>query len=201
MLRLIHSQTVSGALLVDDIDDGLPNKTAHRLGSTADPKAYVRDGYANKPKQPCYIPRVKAANPVIAGYIDLEETDRVLLSADRGKIKGMQTAGLITVVSHTHADIVTPSVTSATLDAPAAGDVTIGGTGFLSVLPEITSVHLAGAGVGDVTLTQAQIVAVSPGAVTNTSIIIDSTLIAGLTVGDTIQVFADALSSNIFTIV
>lgn len=201
MLRLIHTQTTSGAILVDDIDDGLPNKTAHRLGSTADPKAYVRDGYANVPRQPCYIPRVKAANPVIAGYIDLEQTDRVTLSADKGKIKGLQLAGLITVVSFNKSDIVTPNVSGATLDAPAAGDVTIAGTGFLSVAPEITSVRLAGAGVGDVTLTKTQIEAVAPGLVTNTSIVIDSTLIAALALGDTIQVFADGLAGNIYTIV
>lgn len=30
MLRLIHNQTVSGSLLINDIDDGLPNKTARR---------------------------------------------------------------------------------------------------------------------------------------------------------------------------
>ncbi len=200
MLRLIHSQTISGALLVDDIDDGLPNKTVHRMGSTADPKAYERDGYANKPKQPCYIPRVKPSNPVIAGYIDLEQTDRVMLSADRGKIAGLLRAGLISIVNFAKTDFVTPVVASATRDAPAAGDVTIVGTGFLSILPEITSVRLAGAGVGDVTLTKTQIEAVAPGAVTNTQIIIDSTLIAGLADGDTIQVFADGLSSNTLTI-
>jgi hypothetical protein len=80
MLRLIHAQTVQGALLVDDIDDGLPNKTAHRLGSVADPNAYARDGYANKPKQSCYIPRVKPTDATIPGYIDLEESTRVLPS-------------------------------------------------------------------------------------------------------------------------
>ena len=200
MLRLIHTQTTSGAILVDDIDDGLPNKTAHRLGSTADPKAYVRDGYANVPKQPCYIPRVKASNPVIAGYIDLEETDRVLLSADRGKIKGLRTAGLISVVSLSHGDVATPTITVVSRNDPAAGDITITGTNFLSVLPEITSVHLVGAGVGDVTLTQAQIIAVAPGAVSGTSIIIDSTLIPGLADGDTIQISSDGLLSSVYTL-
>jgi len=39
MLRLVHKQTVQGAILVDDIDDGIPNKEVHRLGSYGDPKA------------------------------------------------------------------------------------------------------------------------------------------------------------------
>ena len=30
MLRLIHNQTVAGGILINDIDDGLPNKTAKR---------------------------------------------------------------------------------------------------------------------------------------------------------------------------
>lgn len=200
MLRIIHSQTTAGALLIDDIDDGLPNKNVHRLGSTADPNAYVSDGYANKPKQSCYVARVKASNPAIAGYIDLEETDRVLLSADHGKIKGFSTVGLASVLSFVKSDIATPNVTSVTQNAPAPGDITIAGTGFLSLLPEITSVHLVGPGVGDVTLTQAQIVAVAPGAVTDIQIIIDSTLIAGLVDGDTVQVSSDGLLGNVFAL-
>ena len=200
MLRLIHSQTVQGAILVDDIDDGLPNKNVHRLGSSGDPRAYVRDGYANKPKQPVYIPRTKPTDSSIAGFIDLDETERVLLSAENGKVAGLQTAGLISVVSLTEADLATPVITGVTLDSPAAGDVTIDGTGFLSVTPDITSVRLFGAGVGDVTLTQAQIVAVSPGAVGNTQIIIDSTLIAGLASGDDIIVTADGQASNTFAV-
>ena len=69
MFRLIHNQTIQNGILVDDIDDGLPNKEVHRLGSTADPKAYVRDGYANKVKQPCYIPysRASVGFPTIPG--------------------------------------------------------------------------------------------------------------------------------------
>lgn len=200
MLRLIHSQTQQGALLVDDIDDGLPNKTAHRMGSVADPNAYARDGYANKPKQPCYISRVKPTDTTIAGYIDLEETARVLHSAGGGKILGMQAAGLISIVSFVESDLDAPVISGVVLNSPAAGDVTINGSNFLSVSPEITSVHLFGAGVGDVTLTLAQITAVPPGAVSNTQIIIDSTLIPGLTTGDDIVVRADAQDSNTFAV-
>lgn len=195
MLRLIHLQTQLGALLVDDIDDGLPNKTAHRMGSTADPKAYARDGYANKPKQQCYVPRVKPTDSSIAGYIDLEETARVLHSSGKGKILKMQAAGLISIISFVESDLNAPVITAVTFDSPAAGDVTIDGTSFLSVLPEITSVTLSGTGVGSVTLTAAQITAVAPGAVGDTQIIIDSTLVPGLAEGDSITVRADAQDS------
>ncbi len=196
MLRLIHSQTVQGAILVDDIDDGLPNKMTHRLGSVGDPQAYPRDGYANQPKQPCYVTRVKVSNPAIAGYIDLDETSRVLLSAASGKIAGLLRAGMISVVSFVASDLAAPTITAMALDTPAAGDITITGTGFLSVAPEITSVRLVGAGVGDVTLTKAQIEAVAPGAVGATSIVIDSTLVPGLADGDVVIVTADAQSAT-----
>jgi hypothetical protein len=200
MLRLIHEQTVTGALLIDDIDDGLPNKQVKRLGSTANPDVYHRDGYANAAKQPCYIPRTNPLDATQPGYIDLEETQRVTHSAFSGKIKGFQDAGLLRVVSLVASDLVAPEVTAATLDDPAAGDVTIDGTAFLSVDPGVTSVRLFGAGVGDVTLTQAQIEAVAPGAVSDTEIIIDSTLIAGLAVGDSIVVTSDGQDSNTFVL-
>jgi len=199
MLRLIHAQTIQGAVLVDDIDDGLPNKNTHRLGSTGDPKAYKRDGYANEPKQSVYIPRTKPTDATVAGYIDLNETQRALLSAENGKIAGLQTAGLITVVSLTASDLAVPVITAAEVDLPALGDITIDGTGFLSVDPETTSVQLWGVGVGvlpGVTLTLAQIIAVIPGAVSNVQIIIDSTLVPALAAGDNVAVTADAQVSN-----
>lgn len=196
MLRLIHNQTVQGGIVIDDIDDGLPNKQVHRLGSTADPKAYKRDGYANEPKQKCYIPRTHAANTSLPGYIDLKETQRVTLSAGKGKIAGLVQSGLISMVSLVESDLAEPVITTATIDAPDTGDITIAGTGFLSVQPQTTSVHLTGAGVGDVTLTMAQIIAVSPGAVTDTEIIIDATLVPSLAAGDEVTVTADAQTSD-----
>lgn len=207
MLRLVHAQTVLGAIYVDDIDDGLPNKTAKRLGSTADPKAYARDGAANVPKQKCYIPRTKPGDATVAGYIDLDETQRVTHSAFNGKIKGLQRAGLITVVSLTATDLATPVVTNAQIATPGAGDVTITGTGFLSVAPDVTQVKLFGATVGGTalapafTLTAAQILAAPGGAVSNTSIVIDTTINGALAAGDFVVVIADGRTSNTFTIV
>jgi hypothetical protein len=200
MLRLIHKQVGQGRILIDDIDDGLPNKTAHRLGSVADPKAYARDGYANKPKQPCYIPRVKAGEPSVAGYIDLLETQRVLLSASKGKIYKFQQAGLITVVSLVNTDLATPVITTATRGAPGAGDITLAGTGFLSVNPDISTVIFTGPGVGNVTLTSTQILAGAGGTFTNIASVIDTLLIPGIAAGDKVQVRADGKLSNQYTI-
>lgn len=179
MLRLIHNQTVAGAVLVDDIDDGLPNKTAHRLGSTADPNAYVRDGYANFPKQRCYVPRSQASTgfPTIAGYINLNETQRVTLSAGRGKILKLQTAGLVSVVSLVAADVAAPTLVTADKDTPGAGDLTLTGTTFLSVSPDITTVFVTGTGA--VTLTAAAII-LGGGTVGATSIFIPAALVPGV---------------------
>src|SRR6478735_4695737 len=158
MLRLTHNQTVSGAIRVDDIDDGLPNKSVHRLGSRGDPKAYRRDGYANSPKQPCYIPRTKIGDATIAGYIDVLETEKVILLA-------------------------APVITTATLNSPSAGDVTVVGTGLASVAPEVTTVRFAGTGVGSKTLTLAQITGAGGGSASDTGMVIKASLIAGLTTG------------------
>lgn len=191
MLRLIHNQTVAGAILVDDIDDQLPNKTAHRLGSTADPNAYVRDGYANSPKQKCYVPRTQAAEgfPLVQGYISLNETPRVTLSAGKGKIAGFQAAGYIDVVSLVAADVVAPTLATASIDVPGAGDLTLVGTTFLSVAPDVTTVIITGTGA--VTLTAAQITT-GGGTVGAASIVIPAALVPGIAAATTsVQVQAN----------
>jgi len=193
MLRLIHAQTVAGAILVPDIDDGLPNKTAHRL--EGDPKQYERDGYANSPKQKCYIPRANPAATTQAGYIDLQETDRVVASAAKGAIKKFQSAGLISVVSFTPSDLNTPVLTLANLDAPGAGDLTLTGTGFLSLAPAVSSVVITGTGA--ITLTSTQITT-GGGTFTNTSVVIPTALIPGVVVtASSAKVVADGLSSAV----
>ena len=201
MLRLIHTQTEQGAIFVDDIDDGMPNKTVHRLGSVGDPKAYKRDGYANEPKQAAYVPRTKPTDATVAGFIDLNETQRVLLSQEQGKIAGLEAAGLISVVSLVAADLDAPVISAAEIDLPAAGDLQIDGTGLATVLPNVTSVRVFGGGVGDITLTAAQILAVAPGAISDTQIIIDATLMPSLVAGDEVTVTADDQTTAAFTIV
>lgn len=196
MLRLTHTQTVTGPVRIDDIDDGLPNKTAHRLGSSGDPKAMPLDGYANAEKQPSYVPRTKIGESAIAGYIDLRETQRVQLSAAKGKIAKFQQLGHITVTSLTPADLAVPNITVEDLGAPGTGDLTLTGTGFLSVAPDVSTVIFTGAGVGAKTLTVAQILGGAGGVFTNTSIVIDTLLVAGLAAGDTVTVRADGRLSN-----
>lgn len=192
MKRLIHAQQGTGAILIDDIDDGLPNKTAHRLGSTADPNAVAKDGYANAPKQGSYVPYAKKTDSTVKGYLDLQETTRVTFSAERGKIAGFLRAGKISVVDLVASDLTAPTTSSAAIDTPATGDVTIAGTGFLSVSPEVTTVIFAGTGVGSKkTLTSAQIVT-GGGSVGATSIVIKAASVAGLVVGDTVKVRANA---------
>jgi hypothetical protein len=189
MLRLIHNQTVLGAFLVDDIDDGLPNKTNHRLGSEADPHAYARDGYAKAPKQPCYVPYTKPHYPTIKGYIDLYETERVLHSAGKGKIKGFVTGGKITVVSFQETDLATPTLASAVIDG-GTGDMTITGTKLLSLTPNKSSVVITG--VGAVTLSQDVIASF-----TDTEIILLTAQIVGVTAGTSfVKVVADDNTSN-----
>jgi len=205
MLRLIHNQTVQGPILVDDIDDGLPNKSYHRLGSTADPKAYVRDGIIGKPKQPCYVPRTRAAEgfPLIAGYIDLNKTQRVTLSEGKGKIYGLQhnpaAAPLITVTPITASLLTAPTLSVADLGAPGVGDLTltIGTSGtFLSVLPDITTVIITGTGA--VTVTSVQILATPGGVVAAGSIVVPAALIPGVALATS---FAQVLANEQLTAV
>jgi hypothetical protein len=163
MLRLTHTQVAQGALLINDIDPRMAHKTAgHSLG---DPKRYRRDGNSlsgpdastrpdeNWPKQKCYVPRVKAGDSSVAGYIDILESDAVLMSQARGTIKGLQTAGHLTVTSFLASDVVAPVLSTADLDTPGAGDLTL-------------------------TLTQAQIIT-GGGTVGATSIFIPAALIPG----------------------
>ncbi len=205
MLRLIHNQTVQGGILVDDIDDGLPNKEVHRLGSTANPKAYERDGYANKPKQPCYIPfsRANYGFPTIQGYIDVQQTNRVTLSSGKGKIYklSLPSVGLITVVSLTESQIVAPVIIGA---VPHAEPVVIGGTTFLSVEPDISTVTFAqgtGSVVAPLTFTSAQILGAVGGIFTATSISIPASLFTSApSAGNTVFVTANEQNSNTVTL-
>ena len=205
MLRLIHNQTVTSGILLDDCDDGLPNKEVHRLGSTANPKAYERDGYANKPKQPCYVPYSQAnvGFPTIPGYIDVNQTNRITFSAGKGKIYKFSAAPgspkLISVVSLTASQIVKPVVTAGAHGSP----VVITGTTFLSVQPDITTVTFAqGTGVSapvPATLTAAQITTAG-GSVSGTTISIPSTAFTTApVVNNTVFVQANEQNSNTFT--
>jgi len=193
MLRLIHKQTTAGALLINDIDDGLPNKTARRMVAPA--TQYERDGYANKPKQKCYVPRVNSADSTQAGYIDLTETDRVLLSYQKGTIAGLVRAGLLDVVSFVAGDIAAPTLSLADLGTPGAGDLTLTGTSLTSIAPDVTSVVITGTGA--VTLTATQILT-GGGTVSATSIFIPAALVPGVALAtSSAKVKSDGLFSAV----
>lgn len=175
MLRLIHEQTVDGAILVDDIDDGLPNKAFHRLGATADPKAYDRETAAGAVKQPCYVPSTSANTgfPLVAGYIDLLETQRVVHSDGQGKIKALVDAGLVASVSFVAADVALPTLVTVDEATPGAGDCTITGTNLVSVSPDVTTVVFTGTGA--ITLTAA-FIAANGGSANATTIVVPAAL-------------------------
>jgi len=198
MLRLTHNQTVQGPIILTDIDDGLPNKTAKH--GTGDPDKYHRDGNSlggadksvepdvNWPKQKCYIPKRKLTDSTVAGYIDLKETDRVLMSQYKGAIAGFLSGGFITVTSFTDADVAAPTVTSAQINN-VTNALSIGGTNFTSLAPNVSKVVITGTGA--VTLTQAQILT-GGGTFSATAIAIPAALVPGIS--DTtsfVQVIAD----------
>lgn len=208
MLRLIHTQVAAGGLLVSDIDDGLPRRTARRLAG--DPKKYERDGSSpgggglstkpgiNNPKQKCYVPRQKIGETTVAGFIDLMESDTVLLSQNRGVIAGLVAAGHMTVTSFVAADVLTPVLTTAVLDSPGAGDITLTGTNFTSLAPDVSSVILTGTGA--VTLTSAQIIA-GGGSFAATSIVILAASVPGIAVTTTsAQVRSDSQLSAVVAV-
>lgn len=208
MLRLIHNQTISGSILVNDIDDGLPNKSARRglvrakvngspvlvAGGKLAPASYQRDGSAleqdsstlsgvNYPKQKCYLPLWSILpggvySTTIPGYIDLNTSDRVLLSQDHGVIAGLVKAGLISTATVDPTLTVAPAITSAiVVVSPEA--LTITGTTFTSVSPDVSSVKI-----GTTTLTSTQITT-GGGTFTATSIVIPVGLLPTITVGST----------------
>jgi hypothetical protein len=220
MIRCIHRQTVSGGILIDDIDDGLPNKEVHRLGSLGNPKQYERDGYANKPKQGCYVRYSQTApnGSVVPGYVTLQQTNKVTASMGKGKIFQMSsvppagtanpsaTFPLITVITGlTPASFYLPVITGGTTTG-GAGPVTVTGPAtstYVSVTPDITTVTFARGSGGSTpapsTLTAAQIVAAG-GTVTATAISIPHGAFTTVpAVGNTVVVTSNEANSNTFS--
>lgn len=122
-IRVTHEQKVSNSILLDKLDDGQANT----------------EGYAQRAKLQVYVPYSNPLDSTVKGYVDLVPTDRVLLSTDRGTIKGLQTDTWVSVAAVNSALLATPVITAA---SNAAGSTTIDGTTFLSVSPDVTYVTL-----------------------------------------------------------
>lgn len=187
LVRVVHKQVIkpglsrNGSILLDKIDESQGN-------SSSPPYAQIR-------KQAVYVPYQDAITPTFAGYVDLIQTDRVKLQAELpdGVIASLVARGHVDSFAFQSNLIATSVVTSA---VAAAGDVTIGGTTFLSVLPTLTSVLVSPPGGPVQTIPQA-----SFNVHTGVQIVIlDAAITGTIVAGWTVQVFANNKLSNIFTV-
>jgi len=168
-VRVTHSQTTEGPLLLNDIEDGMPRE----------PFAYLH-------KQQVYIPRNDPVDSTIAGFTDLVPSDKVLASLDNGVIAGLEENGyILTPVLYTDADVAAPTLASGVL----AGTLTLTGTAMTSLAPVLTQVVITGAGA--VSLDQNQILGAG-GTIGATSIVVPAALIPGVsTTTSSVAVTAD----------
>lgn len=140
LIRLVHSQNTSGALLVTDIDSGLPNEE-----------------FGLQRKQPVYLNHFKtyfggdgkvAVDRTLPGYIDLVPSDKVKLSVDRGVIKGLADNSFLSVIQIPTGAAGAPTLSAATFDSSTIvagaddGLVTLTGTLLASYAPDTTSITL-----------------------------------------------------------
>lgn len=181
LFRVTNEQVgaVVRSLLIDKADDGLPN----------------RENYAQFRKQQVYIPYRNPLNTAVKGYSDFVPTDRVLLSADRGTIKGLVNAGYSALTMFSSALVATPVVTG---DVVAGPDTTITGTTFLSVSPDLTYLTLTTPGGVSQTLPQAVFSVHNATTIT----VPDAAVTIGVpAAGWTARVFANSRTSNTFVLV
>lgn len=141
LYRLVHSQNSEGALLIPDIEAGLPN-----------------EAFGFYYKQPVYVPYYRtyfdndglvAVDRTQPGYVDLVPSDKVKLSEDDGCISGLAANGFLTVVNIPTGALDAPTISSTTHDTTTSatsgtddGLVDITGTNLLSYNPDTTSIEL-----------------------------------------------------------
>lgn len=175
LIRVVNQQTINRSLLIDKLDDGQANT----------------ERYAQFAKQQVYVPYSNPLDTSVKGYVDFVPSDRVLLSADRGTIAGLASAGKISTFAFDSALKTTSTVTAA---SNLGTDTTIDGTTFLSVTPDVTYVKFTNlAGVSQMVPSSAFSV------FTNTQIVVpDAAVTIGTpTDGWTIQVKANSKLSNV----
>lgn len=188
LVRVVNQQLLpvglsrDGSILLDKID--------RRTGQSESPP------YAQIAKQKVYVPRSNPADPTVKGYVDLVQSDEVILAAlPKGSIGGLVTAGKVTVATVSSALTVAPAISAGNT---AGTDVTLTGTVFLSVSPDVTKVILTN-NVSGAKQTILQDAFSAHGA---TNIVIPD---AAVTIGTpaagwTAQVFANSKLSNIITL-
>jgi hypothetical protein len=170
-LRLIHARTVSGDILVNDIDQGLP---VEHLDEERKQDVYVTVN------QKQFVGLEVVEDTATPGFIDLVLSDKVKLSREQGVIKGLEDAGLITVVDIATGALAAPTIATTEQDRTGGGDgtddyrVEITGTNFLSTEPAVSTVSLTD-GTTTVTLTAAEVTG-GAGTFTDTSIIVPQAL-------------------------
>lgn len=138
LARVVNEQVLpqgisrDGSILLDKIDKS--------QGNSENPP------YAQVSKQKLYVPYVNPIDTAVQGYVDLVQTDEVMLNLDpvKGSIGGLAntTPPHVSVTLFNSALIATPGLTTA---VDGAGDVTITGTTLLSVSPDRTRVYLTNA--------------------------------------------------------
>jgi len=129
LTRVINEQTIVGdaSILLDKIDKSQGN-------SDSPP-------YAQRAKQKIYVPFWGVVDTTRKGYIDMVQTDEVLLAMEPdGVIGGLETDGIVTVAVFSSLLVATPTVTAA--GNAGGGPTIIAGTTFLSLTPDITYVDI-----------------------------------------------------------
>lgn len=138
LARVVNEQVLpqgisrDGSILLDKIDKS--------QGNSENPP------YAQVSKQKLYVPYVNPDDAAVQGYVDLVQTDEVMLNLDpvTGSIGGLAntTPPHVSVTLFDSALIATPVLTTADADTPGADDLTLTGTTFLSVAPDRTRVEI-----------------------------------------------------------
>ena len=138
LARVINEQTLpqgisrDGSILLDKIDKS--------QGNSENPP------YAQNPKQKLYVPFVNPLDVAVKGYVDLVQTDEVMLQLDpvEGSIGALAntTPARVSISLFSSALIAAPVLTTA---VDNVGNVTLTGTTFLSVAPDRTRVILTNA--------------------------------------------------------
>lgn len=189
LVRVTNEQTLpvglsrDGSILLDKIDKSQGN-------SDSPP-------YAQLEKQQIYVPYVNPLDSAVPGYVDLVQTDEVMLAAKAdGSIGGLANATppRVGVTPFSSALIATPTVTNS---LNGAGTTTVTGTVFLSVFPDRTRLILTNPGGASQILEEADF---SGHNATTITFVDGKVTIAGgpPQTNWTIQVFVNSKLSNIF---